>query len=750
MVDKKNSFLGDMLDKKASQGKPPGDALSRKEEPIPSSVFNSINLRLLEQRTQLNRLVDYSEDTVLKLQDISQLLKEMRNPPAVVAKDQEPLAFKSSLDDFFKYNRYVPVKILNVEDFNMGGGGIGRGGKGKIALVLAALAAATVIGAVAIGSYAAAGGDEETEEPAPPDAAPVPVPVPTPEPSTIPGATESPIPESAPDLIGSPPIPTEKPDVVPDPSRLYTETGESRLPGGAPFVPGVDLTPEQMAAIEVGKSWGNSYAPDIEEQYAKQKNPISETEAPPNNTPINDDIPLIPPVPPIGMGGADQLRRRSTGGGGLFSVPTNPELLLNNYKRNDDNGTGPKVLKLKAEEIIFEADKFEFIQRSLFGVPVEPDAKLTDASLVGAPPAAGGGGGAGGGGVDDAAAAGSPPGGAAGAGAAGGGDYAAPPSMATAAGIGTALTGAMGMMGGPIGAIGSVVSAATGAGSAVASAIGSVTGLTSEPATPGMGDGASRPGVSVGGDMDAVKQMIIQHEGIRYEPYQDSLGNWTIGVGHLIGDGSSPGEYAGRRLSEAEVMQLFDQDFAHHLRIAEQTPGWDKANKTGQAAMIDLAFNMGRWWTDWPNTSRALAEGDWEAAARGLEDSRWYDQVGRRAPTIVSMIRAAGDAGEATPTGDTAIASTTAPTDGTKAAKASGSSATPAKSGMLSGAMDYLTNLSKNVTMAIDGMPAKTTSPAVNSVVAVNNVTSPAYRNVNEPLAAIDQMFDKLFDSAIV
>lgn len=142
--------------------------------------------------------------------------------------------------------------------------------------------------------------------------------------------------------------------------------------------------------------------------------------------------------------------------------------------------------------------------------------------------------------------------------------------------------------------------------------------------------------------MDDVKAMIIRHEGIRYEPYQDSLGKWTIGVGHLIGDGSSPGPYAGRRLSHAEVMQLFEQDFANHVRIAEQTPGWSRANRTGQAAMIDLAFNMGMWWPNWPSTSRALEAGDWEAAAQGLENSRWYNQVGRRAPRIVNMIRGAG------------------------------------------------------------------------------------------------------------
>lgn len=157
--------------------------------------------------------------------------------------------------------------------------------------------------------------------------------------------------------------------------------------------------------------------------------------------------------------------------------------------------------------------------------------------------------------------------------------------------------------------------------------------------------------------MDDVKAMIKLHEGVRDEAYKDSLGKWTIGVGHLIGDGSSPGEYAGRKLSPQEIDDLFEEDFAKHVRIAEKTPGWNLANDAGKAAMIDLAFNMGYWWKKWPNTAKALSEGNFDAAANGLQDSKWYTQVGRRAPTIVSLMRAGKGGGiETTGTAGTAVA----------------------------------------------------------------------------------------------
>lgn len=138
--------------------------------------------------------------------------------------------------------------------------------------------------------------------------------------------------------------------------------------------------------------------------------------------------------------------------------------------------------------------------------------------------------------------------------------------------------------------------------------------------------------------MEGIKAMVAQHEGIRTRPYKDTKGLWTIGVGHLIGDGRSlPPEY-NREFSMKEVMDLFEVDFAKHVAIAERTPGWDKANESGKGAMIDLAFNMGQWWPKWPKTSKALEAGDFKAAAAGLQDSQWYKQVGNRGAKIVAMM----------------------------------------------------------------------------------------------------------------
>jgi lysozyme len=152
----------------------------------------------------------------------------------------------------------------------------------------------------------------------------------------------------------------------------------------------------------------------------------------------------------------------------------------------------------------------------------------------------------------------------------------------------------------------------------------------------------SKAGGSMVAGMDAIKQMIIKHEGIKTRPYQDSLGLWTVGVGHLIGNGKSLPADMNREFSKDEVMAMFEKDFAHHYKIAQNTPGWDKANETAKGAMIDLAFNMGQWWNKFPNTAKALASGDWAGAAAGLRDSKWASQVKGRASTITGMIEQGG------------------------------------------------------------------------------------------------------------
>lgn len=136
-----------------------------------------------------------------------------------------------------------------------------------------------------------------------------------------------------------------------------------------------------------------------------------------------------------------------------------------------------------------------------------------------------------------------------------------------------------------------------------------------------------------------VAELIQDHEDRRTVPYLDTEGIATWGIGRNVRDVPfSPDELA-------LVNQTIDLMFANDLRrcrhdLVDNFPWFLTLDDVRQAACIDLRFNLG------PNRFRgfvkflaAMHRGDYERAGDELVDSRWFGQVGRRGPRIVSMIR---------------------------------------------------------------------------------------------------------------
>ena len=153
-------------------------------------------------------------------------------------------------------------------------------------------------------------------------------------------------------------------------------------------------------------------------------------------------------------------------------------------------------------------------------------------------------------------------------------------------------------------------------------------------------------------DRSFAKEMIKEHEGLSLEKYLDSKGLPTIGYGHLI-DESSPDLMkmpVGGKISQERADELFEVDFVEHLDAARKIPGFNKASKRQQAALIDLTFNMGpNWYKGFPSFTKAFAAGDYDEAARQLEfadpDNRpgvpsgYVQDVGRRSDPILKLIK---------------------------------------------------------------------------------------------------------------
>jgi len=86
--------------------------------------------------------------------------------------------------------------------------------------------------------------------------------------------------------------------------------------------------------------------------------------------------------------------------------------------------------------------------------------------------------------------------------------------------------------------------------------------------------------------------MIKHHEGVRLNPYQDPIGLWTVGVGHLIGDGKTlPIEWF-RTFTMDEVDELLKKDLQRFERgVLRLCPNY--LTQPRFDALVSFAFNLG-------------------------------------------------------------------------------------------------------------------------------------------------------------
>jgi len=102
-------------------------------------------------------------------------------------------------------------------------------------------------------------------------------------------------------------------------------------------------------------------------------------------------------------------------------------------------------------------------------------------------------------------------------------------------------------------------------------------------------------------------------EGKHNEPYKDTKGLLTVGIGHLLE----------RRYTDAEVDQMFRDDLYAVLERCEALPYWNELNDARQAVIISLIFNVGyNGFLGFQKFRAALSRGDYASAADELVDSK--------------------------------------------------------------------------------------------------------------------------------
>ena len=87
---------------------------------------------------------------------------------------------------------------------------------------------------------------------------------------------------------------------------------------------------------------------------------------------------------------------------------------------------------------------------------------------------------------------------------------------------------------------------------------------------------------------------LIKHfEGVRNRPYRDCIGLWTVGVGHLIGDGKLLPDSWNRTFSEKEIDALLRTDLRRfELGVSKMLPNVP-LRQCEFDCLVSFAFNVG-------------------------------------------------------------------------------------------------------------------------------------------------------------
>ena len=113
--------------------------------------------------------------------------------------------------------------------------------------------------------------------------------------------------------------------------------------------------------------------------------------------------------------------------------------------------------------------------------------------------------------------------------------------------------------------------------------------------------------------------LIKRFEGVRYKPYRCPAGLWTVGVGHLIGDGKQLLDSYNKTFTEREVDELLRKDLARFERgVTMLFPVSYRFTQGAYDALVSFSFNLGLGALQRSTVRSALLRGDKTMAGESL------------------------------------------------------------------------------------------------------------------------------------
>ena len=137
-------------------------------------------------------------------------------------------------------------------------------------------------------------------------------------------------------------------------------------------------------------------------------------------------------------------------------------------------------------------------------------------------------------------------------------------------------------------------------------------------------------------DLEILFDQLKDFEGLELKPYRCTSNKLTIGLGRNLEDNG---------ITEEEAYYLATNDLDSLMdELDRKIPWWDDLNDPRKRALLNLAYNVGTpTLMKFKKTLEHLKNGLYTEASEEVLQSRWADQVGRRATFISEVFKTGVD-----------------------------------------------------------------------------------------------------------
>ena len=133
-------------------------------------------------------------------------------------------------------------------------------------------------------------------------------------------------------------------------------------------------------------------------------------------------------------------------------------------------------------------------------------------------------------------------------------------------------------------------------------------------------------------NQNRLEHRLTKDEGLRLKPYHCSAGKLTIGIGRNIEE---------RGISQAEALFLLRNDIETcESELRANFTFFEELSDIRQEVLLNMCFNLGiSRLKQFKKMIQALDQEDYARAAREMLDSRWANQVGKRAVQLAHEMK---------------------------------------------------------------------------------------------------------------